>query len=183
MATAPDGKLLAWMALACCVACSTTDSMAQSADIPVSATIAPGCAVDGLGTTGNAGIVGRLEFGSASAQFSGSRTADITATQSIVLRCSTGVALQMSLDGGQHAGGGERHLRRTNGTEQIAYQVYRDSGYAQPIGIGQTQAITVTSMSSNNVRLPVYARVVLSGPDARLPAGSYADTLLVTLSW
>lgn len=168
------------MVLAMCAAASALD---QSADLQVSAIIAPGCAVDGLGNSGNAGLIGRLEFGEASALSTGFRTADLSATQSIVLRCSSGLALQMSIDAGQNATAGQRHLRRSGGSERVAYQIYRDSGLTLPMGVGQPQAITVTDANFNNIRLPVFARASLPGPDARLVSGVYSDTVLVTLTW
>lgn len=146
----------------------------------VSATIQPGCQVDGLGAEGDAGTVSRLDFGVDTTLSVATRTADATLSQTITLRCTPGVALQMRIDGGQHGQGGLRHLQLGATADRLQYQIYRDPGFSQPIGIDQNQPITITTANMNNVVLPVYGQLTLPG---NRPAGTYTDTLLVTLDW
>lgn len=168
-------------ALLALAACVPTVVMAETqSTFQVSATIESGCLVDGVGTSGDAGTIGELDFGQDSALSTATHTADATATQSITLRCTPGVALQMRIDGGQHAEGGNRHLQFDDPSNRVEYQIFRDSAFTQPIGINQNQSITVTTGNMNNVILPVYGRLTLPG---NRPTGTYSDALLVTLDW
>ncbi|MFD0847942.1 Csu type fimbrial protein [Sphingosinicella xenopeptidilytica] len=154
---------------------------ATGASFQVSATIEPGCLVDGLGTSGNAGVIGTLDFGTDSALSTATHTASVATTQAITLRCTPGVALAMSIDGGDHAAGSTRHLQRgANPAEQIAYSVCGDAACTAPIAIGGSVGITVTAANMNDIRLPVFGRLTLPGG---LPAGTYSDVLTVTLTW
>jgi len=84
----------------------------------------------------------------------------------------------MSLDGGQNNASGTRNLKRTGGTQVLAYQLYRDAAYSQAFGIGQSVAVSYTDPTS--IKLPVYGRTQLTGT---LPAGTYTDVVQVTVTW
>jgi spore coat protein U-like protein len=60
----------------------------------------------------------------------------------------------------------------------VAYQLFRDAGYSQSLGIGQTVAVAYAD--ANNIRLPIYGQVQLPGNQ---PGGTYNDVLQVQLSW
>lgn len=152
-----------------------------SAQFEVSAEIAPGCLVDGLGGSGHAGSIGTLNFGSDSTFSTATHTATTTNAQTIRLRCTPGVSLMMSIDGGSHAATGARHLQRGVDTgARIAYALCRDPTCNLPITIGGTSSTLVTSVNSEDVRLPIYGSLTLPGA---LPPGTYTDTLTVTLTW
>lgn len=152
-----------------------------SANFDVTAAIVPGCLVDGVGSSGNAGLIGTLDFGSDSSLSVASHSATTTTNQSVRLRCTPGVILSMSIDGGTHSASGARNLQLgANSAARIAYSVCRDAACNQPIAIGGTTGSTVTAANSNDVRLPIYAALTLPG---HLPAGSYTDTLTITLTW
>jgi len=154
---------------------------ATGASFQVSATIEPGCLVDGLGVSGHAGTLGELDFGTDSALSTATHSASSQSTQAITLRCTPGVALAMSIDGGAHAGTSTRHLQRgTNPADRVAYSVCGDAACTVPIAIGGSVGITVTAANMNDVRLPVFGRLTLPGG---VPAGMYSDVLTVTLSW
>lgn len=180
----PYFKALSLFATSVLIALSCKADVAQaetSDSFEVSATIAAGCAVDGLGTSGDAGSVGVLNFGTDTTLSTATHTADLTASQTIVLRCTPGVALRMELGGGQHAGSGRRHMQfGPSTTNRLEYRLYSDAGMADEIGIDQQRSIAVTSANMNNVRLPVFGRISLTGGGL---AGTYSDTLLVTLTW
>lgn len=183
-----DGSRGMWRRAAACVLCvaAVLAGVAQaqtSTSFQVSATVAPGCAVDGVGTSGSAGNIGTLDFGRGSALIGSTRSTSLATRPGVVLRCTPGSSLRMSLDGGQHVAGGVRQLQRVGGTQRLPYQLFRDAGLTQPIGIGVAQAITVNVANTNDVRLPLYARVSLPGMASGLPAGQYTDVLLVTLTW
>lgn len=152
-----------------------------SSNFQVSATIQHGCIVDGLGNSGDAGNIAELDFGTDSALSTTTHVASATATQSITLRCTPGVNLGMTIDGGEHAQGGSRHLQLgSNATQRLQYHLYRDAGFTQPIDINASLGIAITSANMNNVILPVYGRLTLPG---NRQTGTYTDTLLVTLTW
>ncbi|SEH12505.1 Spore coat protein U (SCPU) domain-containing protein [Sphingopyxis sp. YR583] len=152
-----------------------------TADFDVTARIEPGCLVDGLGSAGNAGTIGTLDFGEDSSLSTATHNATTTGSQAIRLRCTPGVSLTMSIDGGTHLASGARHLQRGGDTgSRVAYSLCRDAGCTQPIPVGGTSGVTVTAANANDVRLPVYATLTL--PGGRIP-GVYSDRLTVTLSW
>lgn len=152
-----------------------------SATFDVAAEIVAGCRVDGLGAIGHAGAIGILDFGEDSSFSTATRSASITASQAIRLRCTPGVTLTMSIDGGNHAALGLRHLQlQTGGDARIVYSLCRDAACAEPIAIGGGTAVAVTSANSDDVRLPLFASLTLPGA---LPPGRYADLLTVTLAW
>lgn len=152
-----------------------------TAQFEVSATIAPGCLVDGLGSSGHAGTIGTLDFGTDSTFSTATHTATTTTSQGIRLRCTPGVNLMMGVDGGSHAATGARHLQRGSDTAaRIAYAVCRDAACNQPIAIGGSAGIPITGANSEDVLLPLFASLTLPGS---LPPGTYTDTLTVTLTW
>lgn len=152
-----------------------------STQFDVTATVAPGCLVDGLGASGNAGQFGVLNFGSATSFSTATRTATTTTGQAIRLRCTPGVALSMTIDGGAHSGPGVRNLQRGASTAaRIPYTLCRDAACTQPITIGTPTGVTVTSANTEDVRLPIYGSLTLPGT---LPSGTYTDSLTITLTW
>ncbi len=152
-----------------------------SKSFEVSATIAAGCAVDGLGTSGNAGTIGTLAFGSQPSVATSTLQASLNDTQSVTLRCTPGVALTMSLDGGLHSASSDRNLQLGGNTAaRLLYTLCTDTGCAQPIGINQTISITVNSSNMNNVRIPVVGKMTLPG-NSRV--GTFTDSVTITLSW
>jgi spore coat protein U-like protein len=146
----------------------------------VSATIQPGCLVDGLGASGNAGSIGTLNFGTASSLSTATRTASLSATQSIRLRCTAGVQLHISIDGGAHANLGVRRLQLGNTTARLDYSVCEDAACTKPFGVSVVRNITIAAGDTEDVRLPIFGSLTLPG---NKPAGTYSDTLTVTLSW
>lgn len=152
-----------------------------TAQFEVSAEIAPGCLVDGLGSSGHAGTIGTLDFGVDSTFSTATRTATTTTAQGIRLRCTPGVNLMMGVDGGSHAATGARHLQRGSDTAaRIAYALCRDAACNQLIAIGGSATIAVTGANSEDVILPLFASLTLPGG---LVPGTYTDTLTVTLTW
>lgn len=153
---------------------------ATTGQFDVTATVTPGCLVDGLGASGNAGQIGTLDFGTASTFSTQQRTATSTTGQTMRLRCTQGVTLRMSVDGGTHASSGQRNLQRGATTSRIPYSLCSDAACTLPIAIGTAVNTAITTSNSEDVRLPIYARLTLPGT---LPPGIYTDTLTVTLTW
>ncbi|SMF30384.1 MULTISPECIES: spore coat U domain-containing protein [unclassified Pseudomonas] len=138
----------------------------------VNAQIVAGCLV-----VGGVSNYGTLDFGIQSALASGTLSTSLGGA-SVTFQCTPGVTLNMSLDGGQNNASGTRNLKRTGGTQVLAYQLYRDAAYSQAFGIGQSVAVSYTDPTS--IKLPVYGRTQLTGT---LPAGTYTDVVQVTVTW
>lgn len=145
---------------------------ALNSTFQVSASIVAGCLV-----VGGASNYGSLDFGTRSALSTATVSTQLAGT-TVTLQCTPGVALKMSVDGGQNTSAGVRNLKRTSGTSLVAYQLYRDAAFSQLLGIGQS--VTVSYSDPTAIKLPVYAQAQLTGV---LPAGTYTDVVQVVLSW
>ncbi|MBA6114905.1 spore coat U domain-containing protein [Pseudomonas sp. NC26] len=145
---------------------------ATTSTFQVSAQIVAGCLVVGGVTS-----YGVLNFGTQSALSTGILSTSLGGT-TVTFQCTPGVTLSMRLDGGQNPASGTRNLKRNDGTQVLAYQLYRDAAYTQALGIGQS--VTVSYSDPMAIKLPVYGRTQLSGT---LPAGTYSDVVQVTVSW
>jgi spore coat protein U-like protein len=141
-----------------------------STSFQVSASVVAGCLV-----VGGVSNYGSLNFGSQSALSTSTVTASLTS--GVQLQCTPGVTLSMSVDGGQNSSSG-RFMKLSGGTAQVAYQLFRDSGFSQSLGI--SQSVNVAYSDANNIRLPIYGRVVLPG---NRPAGTYSDVVQVQLTF
>ena len=161
-----------WAALAVCIGWGMPVSLlaVTSQSFQVSATITPGCLVASGGTN-----YGSLAFGSYSAL--ATSTASVALTSSVVLQCTPGVTLSMTVDGGLYNSGGRR-MQLNSGTAKVAYQLFRDAAFSQSLGI--SQSVSVVYSNANNITLPIYGRVQLPG---NTPGGTYSDTLQVQLTW
>ena len=145
---------------------------ATTSSFLVTAQIVAGCLVVGGVTS-----YGTLDYGSQSALATGTLGTSLGGT-TVTFQCTPGVALSMSVDGGQNSASGTRNLKRTGGTQVLAYQLYRDAAYSQVLGIGQS--VTVSYTDATAIKLPVYGRTQLPGT---LPAGTYTDVVQVSVTW
>lgn len=141
----------------------------------VSATIASGCAI----TTGTSGALGVLNFGTRSGVASGQVSTQLVPNASFTLACTPNAALSMRINGGGNATT-VRNLQRSGGTQRLPYRLYSSSSLAASSEIGLNQSVSIAYTDSNNITLPLYGVVQLSGFS---PAGSYTDQLTVTLTW
>lgn len=160
------------LALTAVVAAAPTSlDAALSSTFLVNATVQAGCLVVGGVTS-----YGNLDFGSYSALSSAAVTTQLSGT-TVTLQCTPGVTMTMKVGGGQN-NNGSRNLKRSTSADLLVYQLFRDAGFSQALGIDQT--VNVSYSDPTTIKLPVYARAQLSGA---LPAGSYSDVLQVTLTW
>ncbi|MCO7520711.1 MULTISPECIES: spore coat U domain-containing protein [unclassified Pseudomonas] len=160
------------LALGLCLALTQGTQAATSSTFQVSAQIVAGCLVVG-GVT----AYGVLDFGTRSALSTATLSSALGGT-TVTFQCTPGVALSMSLDGGQNSAAGTRNLKRTGGTQLLAYQLFRDAAFSQSLGIGGSVALSYSDPTA--IKLPVYGRTALTGT---LPAGTYTDVVQVTVSW
>lgn len=141
----------------------------------LNATITPGCLV----TTGSGGALGNLNFGSYSGVDNRQVSTSFVPNAALTLACTPGVALSMTIDGGQNYSS-VRNMQRSGGTERVGYRLYSSSSLAANSEIGVNQPVSVTWTDNNNIALPLFGVAFLTGFS---PAGSYSDQLAVTLSW
>ncbi|RZI86687.1 MAG: SCPU domain-containing protein [Pseudomonas sp.] len=145
---------------------------ATTSTFQVSAQVVAGCLV-----VGGVSAYGSLDFGTQSALSKASVSAALGGS-TVSFQCTPGVALSMALDGGQNNSGGTRNLKRSGGTQLLAYQLYRDAGFSQSLAIGQVTSLSYSDPTA--IKLPVYGRTQLPGT---LPAGTYTDVVQVTVTW
>lgn len=118
-----------------------------------------------------------LDFGTHPALSTETITASLAQTGGLVLRCTPGVTLTMSIDAGQH-GGATRAMQAPGNTSLLSYRLYRDAAFGQEVLVNQM--VPVSFSSGAPILLPIFGRLTLPG---NLPSGTYGDTVLVTLNW
>ncbi len=169
-----EGKLRAFFVLSMLLLVAGNGEAVTTQSFQVSATITPGCSV----ATGSGGLLGTLNFGTHSGVERGSVNTSFVPNGSLSIACTPGVALSMSIDGGQHYTS-VRNMQRS-GTSLVPYRLYSSSSLAANSEIGVNQAVSVAYTNSNNIALPLFGVALLTGFS---PAGNYSDQLTVTLSW
>ncbi|PKH25368.1 fimbrial protein [Enterobacterales bacterium CwR94] len=139
----------------------------------VTASIVAGCVVSGT----SPGVFGTLNFGSWSGVETRTVNASFVQNSGLTLACTPGTTLNMSINGGTNYTS-TRNLKVANNTNLVAYRLYNSASYTTEIPVNQNVGITYSN--ANNIVLPIYGRLQLTGPTR---AGTYTDTLTVTLSW
>ncbi|CAM7373399.1 Sigma-fimbriae uncharacterized paralogous subunit [Enterobacter hormaechei] len=130
-------------------------------------------------STGTGGRFGTLDFGTRNGVDNTPVSTSFVADGALSIACTPGVALSMSINGGQNYSS-VRRMTRSGGTEVVGYRLYSSSSLAANSEIGVNQAIPITYTNSNNIALPLFGVALLTG--FSLP-GTYSDQLTVTLSW
>lgn len=170
-----EGQLRALFSLSMLLLAAGSSEAVTTQSFQVSATITPGCSV----AAGSGGLLGTLNFGTHSGVARGSVNTSFVPNGSLSIACTPGVALSMSIDGGQYYTS-VRNMQRSGATDRVAYRLYSSSSLAANSEIGVNQAVSVTYTNSNNIALPLFGVALLTGFS---PAGNYSDQLTVTLSW
>ena len=160
------------LAVGLCLALTQGAHAVTTSTFQVTAQIVAGCLVVG-GVT----AYGVLDYGTSSALSTATLSTSLGGS-TVTFQCTPGVALSMSLDGGQNSASGTRNLKRSGGTQLLAYHLYRDAGFSQSLGIGSSVAVSYSDPTA--IKLPVYGRTTLTGT---LPAGTYTDVVQVTVTW
>lgn len=133
------------------------------------------------------GVSASLAFGA----YDGFATAHHDTQSSIIVTCARDggppttaitVALGPSVNSGAIA---IRRLRRTGGTEQLDYNLFRDATrstiWGNTSGVDTvTQSITVANKSTNSIAFTVFGRLFAQQD---VPVGGYSDSLLITVSY
>ena len=158
------------------VAGSFSAGMANAAtatsNLPVSATVSASCTIDA-----SAGVA----FGTYDPIVANAST-DLTTTGSLSTTCTNGFDATVTLGQGDNADAGSSDaapLRRmlSGTTDFLSYQLYTDAGHATTWDNSTGATVTGTGAA---VTTNVYG-VVTAGQN--VPVGSYADTVLATVSF
>jgi len=155
-------------------ACATSPSAAETVKpFEVTARIVSGCVV----VQDAAGRWGTINLGSTAGVAGTSAQATLlsTAGAGLVIECTPGLLATLSADNGDHPSNGERFLQAAGGAATIRYRLYANGGSTPWSGT----AVPLAFVTGAQV-IPVRAVATLAGPAA---AGTYTDTVRVTLSW
>ena len=149
-----------------------------TAAFTVGATIARGCQVASNPSQVSGLQIGRLDFGLHPALRAGNVSMPLasSANQSLV-QCTPGTTMQVTVDAGLNASGQQRRLHNGNGT-YLAYALFMTGSGNPPLVPGAPLNLT---LGASPTALPVMGMVTL--PGSGVVAGTYTDTVRVTLSW
>jgi spore coat protein U-like protein len=159
-------------------------SQAQAAgsvtgSIAATLTLTAACQVNGSTATSAANF-GALNFGTQDSLFTTASAQVLSGGNALSILCSTGVTPVIKVRAGLHDGlssGGTRALGDGSGN-YVPYDFYTDSGHSTLLPIDGTITLPTSTGAAQGVNLYGQAR-----GKAGLPAGSYADTVSVELTF
>jgi spore coat protein U-like protein len=108
---------------------------------------------------------------------------DVDATGSIGVTCTSGTAWSASADVGAGTGATLTTRKMADGANLLNYVLYTDSGRTTVWGDGVDGATALVSDTGSGVEQTktIYGRI--PGGQTDVPAGSYADTVAVTVTY
>lgn len=143
--------------------CSTMSTNSRNYTFAANATIQNLCLVTATD----------LDFGS-----TGLLTANRDATNAVSTQCTRNTPFTVALDGGATAATDPTQRQMSLGPNRIRYGIWRDAPRTLPWGTGANALSgTGTGLQVNNVG---YGRIA---PQTTPPAGAYADTITVTVTY
>ncbi|PRD15785.1 Csu type fimbrial protein [Pantoea coffeiphila] len=151
-------------------------SMPTPVAVEVKASVVNGCVVSGT----NPSAIGTLNFGTLPGINSAATTASAVFANNttITLACTPGTTLTMSINGGANYANSSRNMKIANNTDLVAYALYTNAAHTTAIPLNT--ALNVTYSNANNIVLPIYGLAQIPRVNR---AGTYTDTLTVTLNW
>lgn len=166
------GHLAACLAMAVSAAPATAGT--RTASFQVAAAIVTGCAV----ATDASGRWGTIDLGTIAG--AGAKVASGALLSArlagLQLSCTPGTTVSVTADAGDHASGGQRQLAG-GGSAVIPYVLYANGSATA----WTTQAVALSFPAGVSAQaLPVRASAAISSP---VPAGTYTDTVRITLSF
>lgn len=140
--------------------------------------ILPACQVS-AGDAEQPGNLGQLNFGNQGPTWTRPLNANVEGSGgALQVTCNASVrGFSVTIDGGVNGDGTTRRL--SNGRQTIAYRLTADAAGTDSYHIGRQRSFAVSDGSLGPI--PVYGAVVAN--TSALPAGTYRDTLTVTLDW
>jgi spore coat protein U-like protein len=139
----------------------------QSTTMSVTATVTANCTVS----------TGAVAFGSVN-----TLGGNHDATGSVTVNCTNGAAWSAAANQGSGTGATLSNRRMTFGANTLTYRLFTDAGRTSIWGDGSTGTAAVTGTGNGAAQVfTVYGRVP-SGQTS-VPAGSYSDTVSVTITY
>lgn len=154
--------------------CADASAQSVSSSFPMSLTVMPVCQINS---------VSGLTFVSYDPTNPG---AAATAAGAIYVACTKTATAVVSLDQGQAPSAGSScaapQRRMTNGSNFLAYNIFTDAGLTQPWGCSPgSNTLSFSSLSAfSPVKLVPYG---YSPSSQDVPAGTYTDTVTITVSF
>jgi spore coat protein U domain-containing protein, fimbrial subunit CupE1/2/3/6 len=111
---------------------------------------------------------------------------DLTAQQALTINCTKGTAAtSIDLDNGANASGAQRRMKA--GTDFLNYNLFKDSARTSNWTTGTTNGVVPDASTSKNTALTAGGNpIVVYGTvpqNQDVPAGSYADTVTITINF
>ncbi len=126
-----EGSLHPFFALAVGLMLAPIAGAVTSQSFRVSATVVPGCSI----TTGTGGVYGTLDFGTHTGVESAPVSTSFVPNGALSIACTPGVALSMSINGGQNYAS-VRRMTRSGAADAVGYRLYSSSSLAANSEIG-----------------------------------------------
>ena len=105
---------------------------------------------------------------------------DVNSNFNIDIICNNGLNWTTTIDSGGSPNGELR--RATSGVNHITYRLYSNASMTNEIKAITSNTITGTATGSLD-SINIYAKVAMVDNNPLPPAGTYSDTLNVTISW
>lgn len=112
------------------------------------------------------------------ANYVSGQTENVDTTTTLSYSGCPNESLKFELNDGNNVQGSYRGMRSSGGSV-LGYQLYRNANYNSLIGTG-SNAVSFTAPSSGSGTVTVYGRIPAN---QSVPAGSYTDTIGVTLTF
>lgn len=150
------------------VAAPAQAQSSESADLSVSATVTANCSIS----------TSAVAFGNVNTLSGG----NVDATGGITVTCTSGTPWTASADAGDGSSATLLVRRMTSGANALNYTLYTNSGHTIVWGDGTGTTGTISNTGTGSAQaMTIYGRVP-SG-QGTVPAGSYSDTVSVTVSY
>lgn len=148
------------------IGAGSAQATTATATFPVSATVLSTCLVAAT----------PLLFGN----YDPNSTADLDATNTVTVTCTSGASYDVGLDAGTGTGATVASRKMSFGTNVLNYTLYQDATRTTVWGntVG-TDTVNATATAGSNIHT-VYGRVP-SGQN--VPAGAYTDNITVTVTY
>ncbi|MCC7461513.1 MAG: spore coat U domain-containing protein [Gammaproteobacteria bacterium] len=113
---------------------------------------------------------------------------DLDVNTSLSVRCTRNTAYTVALNAGSTAGGSLSQRLMGNGTDTLQYNLFTTAARDTVWGDGTASTATIAGTGAglgvpNAVTHTVYGRLVDSAANQAVSAGSYADTITVTVTY
>ncbi|HAS54936.1 MAG: hypothetical protein A2X56_06495 [Nitrospirae bacterium GWC2_57_13] len=109
--------------------------------------------------------------------------APLASTGSATITCDKNAAVTISMSASAVSGMFvPRQMKLTTGADLMAYNIYTDATYAVVLGDGTagTQTMSASAKKNTPLSVTIFGNIP---PLQNLSAGTYADTLTVTILW